>query len=257
LNAEQPKREEATVRPGHYQVLCVLALGIVFLIQLNHGLLIPAAAVLLMGGAAVLLRVRISPLLVLMALVAGQLYSARTFPGFQVAAPLQTQDVLLCAAALAYVAGHYRLLALWQNILPPDPRQRFFQGIAVVAPLHRLGRVARRPRPAALLSRAEIAWFVLQLPLFALLAQGAWIVVGARREMFDLPPAWVQLVVIAWGLVFGLLVARQLFHVRRLRQMNRATAEILLQDALWQETRGEQRRMGRWLAWWHLRRKPK
>ena len=31
--------------------------------------------------------------------------------------------------------------------------------------------------------------------------------------------------------------------------MDEATARLLLQDEVWKETRGEQRRLNRWLTW--------
>jgi hypothetical protein len=217
-------------------------------------MLVPALLVLILGAPAVMLRIRISPLFVLIPLVGGQLWRQTWAPRFGAWTALQIEDVVLCAAAMAYVAGHYRLVSLWRHILPPDPRQRYREHSPVIVPLGRLGRVAPQHRPAALLSRAEIAWFVLQLPLFALLAQGTWVVLSVPRDLFSLEPRWlVQLVQLAWALVLGLLLAGQLFRIVRLLRMERATAKMLLQDALWHETRREQRRIGRWLAWRRLR----
>src|SRR5262249_56308012 len=115
-------------------------------------------------------------------------------------------------------------------------------------------RVAPQPRPAVLLSRGEIAWFVLQLPLFAVLAQGAWVLLGARRQLLELSPRTVQFLMLAWTLTLVLFVAGHFFRYWRLLPMDGMTARMLLQDVLWHETRGEQRRIGRWLAWWKLRR---
>jgi hypothetical protein len=243
------------VLPQHYQILCGLALGVLFLVQVQQGLLLTNLAMLLMGVLAIVLRIRLSPLLVLLPLVGGQFYLQVVFRVWHTQAVLQPEDVLLCAAALGYVAGHYRLLALWGSILPADPRQRYHAQAPVVVPLGRLGKVAPQHRPAALLSRGEIAWFVLQLPLFALLAQGAWVLLGIRREVLDLTPRWMQFVSLAWALALGLFVAGQFFRYWRLLQMDRVTATMLLQDVLWHETRGEQRRIARWLAWERLRRK--
>src|SRR5436309_672537 len=50
------------------------------------------------------------------------------------------------------------------------------------------------------------------------------------------------------------LMARQLSGCWRRRGMDMPTGQVMLQDELWNETRGEQRRMGRWLAWWKMRR---
>jgi len=252
--ATLPREDAAPVRPHHYQILCGTALGALFLIQLQQGLFLLAALGMLIGAAAILLRVRISPILVLIPLILGQIWLVYPVPGLRAQTALQVEDVVLCAAALGYVAGHYRLLSLWRNILPTDPRQRYHKRAAAIVPLNRLGRVAVQHRPASLLSRTEIAWLVLELPVFALLAQGAWIVLGIQRDVFGLPARWVQLGQIIWGLTFGVLIAGQIIRSIRLLRMDRLTARMLLQDALWHETRREQRRIGRWLAWGWLRR---
>jgi hypothetical protein len=229
------------VLPQHYRVLCGLALGVIFLILLQQGLVPFAIVAALLGSVALVLRIHMSPLLVLIAVVGGQLYLQHDLPAWRPRNLLQIEDVMLCAAMLAYVAGHYRLLSLWTHILPPDPRQRRHQG-------------AVQHRPAALMSRGELAWFVVQLPLFALLAQGAWMVLSPRRQLLGLSEKWMQLLQLAWGLALVLFVASQLFRFWRLLYMDRVTAKMLLQDALWHETRREQRRIGRWLAWSRLRR---
>ena len=250
MSESRPDREEPVpVLPQHYQLLCGMALAAIFLVQLQQGLLLWGMFVFFVGAVAILLRVRISPVLVLLPLVGGQLYLQYLFPIWRQRDLLQIEDFVLCAATLAYVAGHYRLLSLWSSILPIDPRQRYHQDAAVIVPLGRLGTVAPQYRPAALLSRGELVWFLLQLPLFALLAQAAWLVLGARRELHELSPRWLQFLQLAWGLALGMFVAGQLFRLARLLRMDRVTAKMLLQDVLWHETRREQRRIGRWLAW--------
>ncbi len=243
------------VQPQNYQVLCGIALAAMFLVLLQQGLMLFGLAALLLGSAAVLLRARLSPLLVLLVVVGGELTRQYLFPALQLRGALDVEDVVLCAATLAYVAGHYRLIALWSNILPPDPRQRYHKDAHAVVPLRRLGKIARQHRPAGQMSRGELASFVLQLPLFALLAQGVWMIVGARRALHEFSPRWMQFLQLAWGLALAVFLASQLFRVWRLVSMDRMTAQVLLQDELWQETRGEQRRIGRWLAWFKVRRR--
>ena len=240
------------VQPQLYQALCGIALGVLFFIQVEQGLLLVGLAVLLLGGTAILLRVRMSPLLILLPLVGGQIAWQFMYPVFRSTAALQVGDVAFCATALAYIAGHYRLLALWSHILPADPRQRYRKDAGAIVPLGRVGRIVSQHRPAATLSRAEIAWFVLQLPLFALIAQGVWMVLAPNRQPLGLDARWVRIIEFAWGLAVVLFVAGQLLSVIRLLQMDRATARMLLQDVVWHETRREQRRIGRWLAWWRL-----
>lgn len=243
------------VLPHHYQMLCALALAAIFLVQLQQDLL-PWGVGVVLVGALILLRVRISPLVVLLPLAGSQLYLQYLFPTGRPHSLLQVEDVVLCTAALAYIGGHYRLLSLWRSILPADPRQRFHPQAAVIVPLNRLGKVALQHRPAALLSRGEIALFVLQLPIFALLAQGAWLLLGAPRELHGLSPRWIQFMLLVWGLAGSVFIVGQLFRLLRLLQMDRVIAKMVLQDALWHETRREQRRLARWLAWWKLKTRP-
>ncbi|HTD79690.1 MAG TPA: hypothetical protein VK898_18790 [Chloroflexota bacterium] len=256
MSGDEPSAVELpAVQPQHYQVLCGMALATIFLVLLQQTLVLFGLVALLMGAAAILLRARLSPILILLPVVGGQLLRQYLYPEWRLHTALDVEDVLLCAATLAYLAGHYRLLALWSNILPPDPRQRYHKGAHAVVPIARLGKVAPQHRPASHVSRGELAWFVLQLPLFALLAQGVWIVIGARRELHDLSPRWMQFLQLAWGLALGAFVAAQFFRIWRLLSIDRMTAQMLLQDELWNETRGEQRRIGRWLAWFNLRRR--
>jgi hypothetical protein len=243
------------VQPHYYQLLCVFALAAIFLVQLEQGLVLWGVAVGILGALAILIRVSISPLGVLLPLVGGQLYMQYMFPIGRPHGLLEVEDVALCTATLAYLGGHYRLLSLWRSILPADPRQRYHRESPVVVPVRRLGKVALQHRPASLLSRAELALFVLQLPMFALLAQVAWLLLGAPRELHDLSPRWIQFMLLVWGVALSLFTVGQLFRLTRLLQMDRLTAKMVLQDSLWHETRGEQRRITRWLAWWKLKQK--
>ena len=65
---------------------------------------------------------------------------------------------------------------------------------------------------------------------------------------FDVPRI-SRLLSLAWLLMVGLLVAGTVLAHWRRRQMDRAAAQLLLQDTLWRETRRGQRRIFRWLAW--------
>jgi hypothetical protein len=247
--------QAAPLLPMLYRMMAAMALAVIFLLHLDQGLTIWGSIVLVVGAMAIVLRLPISPLFVLIGVVGGQLYLHFVFPGRRPRGVLQVEDVMLCTATLAYVGAHYRLSALWRSILPRDPRQRYHRKAMTIVPLGRLGKIVSQHRPATESGPGEMVWFLLQLLLFVLLAQGAWVVLNARRELLDfLSPREFQLVLLAWGLVMGLFLAAQLFRLARLLRMDRATAEVLLQDALWQETRGEQRRIGRWLAWWRLRR---
>jgi hypothetical protein len=238
------------VKPLQYQLLCGVALGAILLVLADQGLALIIVAILMLGSAVLMRFIRLSPLVILVLVVGSQLYvhySIRSQSSHRV---LEIRDVTLCAATLAYVGGHYRLLGLWRAILPLDPRQRYHRQAPTIVPLGRIGKIAPQSRPAGLLSRAELAWFVLQLPMFTLLAQGVWIGLGVRRALHQLPLIWLQFLQLAWAIALVVFLAAQVFRFWRLVQMNAVTARMILQDDLWHETRGEQRRIARWLAWW-------
>jgi hypothetical protein len=260
--SSEPANIPALITPQHYQILCGLGLGLILLVSVEEGQTIAGLLAVLIGGLGVLLRLRLSPVLVLLALAAGRLYvqyltrlAVIDFPprGGVLFQPL---DLVLCMATLGYVAGHYRLQSIWFNILPADPRRRYRRETRLVIPADRVGKVVPPQRSASLLTPAELAWFVLQLPLAALAAQGVWWLLSVRWSLTGLPPRLTQVLVLLWLVVIGLLVVGQLFRTWRRRQMDVATARTLLQDVLWNETRGEQRRIARWLAWWRLRDRP-
>jgi hypothetical protein len=85
------------------------------------------------------------------------------------------------------------------------------------------------------------------------LAQVAGFLLRQQWGLIDLPPRWKQFGAVAWALLLVMFLAAHAFrHWRRL-QLDRVGALIMLQDLLWNETRGEQRRIQRWLAWKKLR----
>jgi hypothetical protein len=165
---------------------------------------------------------------------------------------LHVRDLALAIGLIAYVAANYRLQSLTAHILPPDPRQKRDQ-------LRRLGRwwgreyePMQQKRGARLLTPQEIAQFVLTLPLWAILGQAAWVVIAQRWTLAVFPMRLHRLIALSWLLIVGAVtVGTILAHWRR-RQMDPATAALYLQDTLWKETRREQRRTFRWLAWRRL-----
>ncbi|MSQ93243.1 MAG: hypothetical protein EXR98_01660 [Gemmataceae bacterium] len=247
-----------TVR--HYQALCGLALAAILLLlfqQSSRSILNPAVTtfihvmILLIGVVGILYPVRLSPMLVLFGIAAPmaleQFYSNRALgPDLRAGRILDLADMLMCMAGLVFFVGYYRLHGLWFGVLPADRRQ----------PSGMSGPPKRRSEDS--LSLAELAPLVITVPAFALLAEFACMVLKLRWTVVDLPPQWQQgqqLLLAAWTILLGLTVGAQSFRYWRRVQMDRTTALLMLQDVLWNETRGEQRRLQRWLAWRRLREK--
>jgi hypothetical protein len=237
----EPAKGPITVK--HYQAICALALAAIVLIQMQTSFP-PVLNVLTLavGLAGVLYRLWFGPVFVLLAMTGGhvveqwnanQIFQA-DFRSFRF---LDVADLLLCVATLTYIAGHYRLHGLWFNIFPYDPRQR-----EKTAP-------SGQARSEQSLAPAELIWLLLPLPLFAFAAEWFTLLLRQHWNLVGLPPRWRQFLAFSWLLLVTMFVAAHFFRYWRRLQMDRATAQLLLQDILWHETRGEQRRLNRWVAW--------
>jgi hypothetical protein len=215
----------------HYRFLAMLGLGILFVllwqleaanpilaqVQFFLSLALPAG-----GAIALFARRPIGPLLVLMPLSACLFLSREADGGDHGLEPL---DLALCMTALAYSASHYRLLAL--------------RCPAGAAP-------ARSQRPV---EPGELIGLLVQLPLCTAAAEGVWYFVARQQVLESEYRRWMQFLTLTWLTAFGLFAARLAFRYWRSRSMDATVAQLVLQDVLWQETRGEQRRLNRWLAW--------
>ena len=147
--------------------------------------------------------------------------------------PLDIADLLLCMATLTYLIAQYRLHGLWFGVLPADARRS----------------AAEAARSEESMSPAELLGLIVPIPAAAFLAQIACLLLRQHWTLIELPPRWRQLLAIAWSLLLVMFLAAHAFRYWRRLQMDRATALLMLQDVLWNETRGEQRRINRWIAW--------
>jgi hypothetical protein len=269
----------------NYTFLCLVALLGVLLVQM---VALPRAGALwvllpvLIGLAGLLLRWQAAPLVFLLTL-GGVLYVNDILQSpFRATRPVAVTSpgipLLLAIAALAYVAGHYRLQSLVKRVFPPDPRR---------APGPRrpgAATPARRPSPQvperrspALASPGELAWLLLALPSWGLLALIAYrvLVLHDSPDLFgnDVPWAtadWsdssgvpsLQVVtdvlwhgrLLLWVLGFGTLVVSGVIGAIAWGRASRAEAEVFLHDTVWRETRREQRLLVAWRVWARWRR---
>jgi hypothetical protein len=251
----------------HYTMLCIGSLGVMALALFVRGLdtlsLLPA----LVGALAMLLRWRTGALGVLMIVV--WLLAAQHWPvlhpvfigqeatwlfyysGFGGHPPPFVQpalanayegfgwaDLLLCAATLAYFAGHYRLLSVTQRIFPEDPRRRVKQG------------TPQERRSPQLVAGREILTLLAPVPLWIALAWLCWRWLERKQTVeLDIDDRWWQVMILAWlfGLIF--LFAAALLRYASQGRMRPNEAALFLQDTLWRETSREQRRINRWISW--------
>ena len=258
--SQAPATPAAAISPRHYQALCGLALAAIFLIQLQQATmatqlsLIVNLLIVFVGAVGVLYRARISPVTVMIALAAPmvhrQYYANQDFNvHFPTSAPLEVADLVLSMAVLTYFIGHYRLHGLWFGVLPADARMQPAEAGTKPGP--------PRLRSEESLTVAELMTLIFTVPMFALVAELACMWVRRQGTPIDLPPRWQQFVAVAWTLLLTMFLVAHAFRYWRRLQLDRVGALILLQDLLWNETRGEQRRIQRWLAWKRLSERKK
>lgn len=167
-------------------------------------------------------------------------------------------EVTLAVAVLVYVAAHWRLLGLLKQAVPGDARR---------------GKKAARPRLRGrwLLPDEDTKRTPARVPvrdLFVLVGQGVLFAVAGYsllvRLSFETAPvevpvpdrAW-QLLLAAWSGLVLLLGGHLTFMVLRWEMAGKDEALLYLQDQAWSATRGEQRRINRWVVWGRLNRQRK
>jgi hypothetical protein len=256
--------EETAVRT--YGLICFTALMVLVLTLVQRGRLdFPGLLPVLVGLIGLVGRWGSTPPLFLLTLsfvildlhltFVRQWEITASFRRFQVA------DLIMVAAALAFLGAFYRLLGLTRQIFPADPRPRKRPWPVPAAWL------ASRPAPGAgpwrrstrLLMPEEVFFFVLTVLGWTLAARLGQLALARADNPLALSPTYWHAMLLLWFLGLCLLVARSLFGYAWLRRLTVAEACLLLEDELWHATRGEQRLVQRWLAWARLkgRRKEK
>jgi len=235
-----------------YFVICLVSMSVIWLVLLRRAL--PTSATLfpiLVGILGIAARWRLAPVLLLATLAVCLKFEST----YDVRKTFHVSDLILCTATLAYIVAQFRLQSLTDHVIPVDPRRR--QGpprwqVGFLTIRHQ-PRVVREARSPTLVNREEIGMLILGSALWAGLAQVCWNLLPVDHPYLDFPsPVW-RAVVVAWIIGAGLYVVFGLLDYWSQRSMSREEAAVFLQDVLWKETRGEQRRLNRWHVWARLR----
>lgn len=253
----QSSRGVEKADPRHYQYACSLALAFIFVVQMDQGFLFAGLLVAGVGLLGVWARMRYGPLWFLTAFGLAQALPNLLGLDFRVGAGganFNITDLVLALAVVVFVAGLYSLQAIWNNILPLDPRERAGAKVRRFPWFAALQPMAPRRRPVGDLTRREIAVLLLGAIPAVGLAQAAWLILAAPPNALDLSTRLWQIVFVSAALVLGGFFIGQAMWLWKRRRMSLPMAVLLLQEDLWQQTRGDQCRVQRWLAWDRVRR---
>jgi len=238
--------EEVQARNYFLVVLCALALILIMLLRRGYGIasLVPvpraSSAWSCPGGPC--------PSLPVFSLAAILFRHGSGWLPDVVAEPqsFSLSGWLLSAATLAYCAAVFRLQGFMSTFFPADVAKKF-------RPASGPARLENR-RNAELVPPEEIAWLIVSVPIFALLAQiAAWFLSHLSEGWTELDQRIFQAIALTWILILAVGFIAGLLGLVQWRRMSPLEAKIYLQDTVWYETRREQRRLQRWLVW--LRRK--
>jgi hypothetical protein len=231
-----------------YVGLGAASLGLLLLVLLERGQnLVVSALILIVGAVGLLNAQRLAPILVLALVTVNELFKqfgsdidldSELLPVFRVG------DVVLCAALLGYVAAQYRIQGLSHFILPADDPPEITRNPSRT-PLP-------RKRSGHSVTSQELSLLAVSLPFWAILAQLVWTWLNYPRVLLGWDWRVARAAVCLLGLIACLWVTNHVLDYARRRRMTLAEARLLLQDTLWNETRGEQRWFARWLAWFWL-----
>ena len=102
---------------------------------------------------------------------------------------------------------------------------------------------------------SELLLFLASVPAFAIVANLLWVRLALDSTLFPgiLPPHWWQALVVIWFSALVLLCAHTFLAYLGRTLAGPEESLLYLQDQLWSATRGEQRRINRWLVWARLR----
>lgn len=160
---------------------------------------------------------------------------------------VQLMDLLAAPALLAYLGAQYRLFALCGAAVPVDPRPR----------LDRPNGDLPEPRPPEQVTPREPIRLIAVMAACMIVGQLAWqwvmsdwLAIGNDMpEYLALKTVPWRMISLIWLLGSGMILLIGVFRLLRIYRMSRDESAMVAVDTLWAETRGEQRRIARWIAW--------
>lgn len=212
-----------------YLIVGLAALGLIGFGPLRSGDYRAALGPILIGTGGLLFLGRMAPLGVLAALAAGLVLTSRR------SAPL-TNDILLGLGVVVYLIAQYRLFALRAGAVPGEEDGE------------------PRVRTDADVPARELSAVLLTAAASVIAAVMFWEMTALIRPRWRLSAANWRLQVLVWILGFVLLVVAGAIAYWAARRQSTDEALLALRDEFWRETRGEQRKINRWLAWARRRR---
>jgi hypothetical protein len=224
-----------------YRILAMAALALVFLSHPEPDRVIPMALLVIVGFGVLYLPRFVGSGVFLLVLAFLELVAARPWMRFRPAhMTFDLGEMMLAAGTLLFVGSLHRLHSLVLSAAPHDPR---------------LAEKSPRPlppqtRPESSLSAEEIVVWLLTVPVCVLAAELLRRALNRPTPIDDLVPWRIAHVFVAlWLLVGDVLVFWTIFDYWRRTNMDPDVARMYLEDVTWRETRRDQGRMGRWLAW--------
>jgi hypothetical protein len=258
-----PKTSESPAgRPlvRDYSAVALGALAVSGLILYFERLGIWGLVVVLVGVVGVLVRWGLAAGLFLVLLTVFTLFEPHVsfHPGRFRRRGTDMTDLILAVAVVAYVAAQLRLQTLTRFAVPPDPRRQFRppgkrvkgRWLLPTEPAH---RTTAEGNPG------EVVLLLIGAAIFVLVASLLWFRLASESPPMwvDFPPPLWHIVVVVWSTVLALAAMHAFLAYLGRTYAGRDESLLYLQDQLWTATRGEQRRLNRWLAWARLRRQRK
>jgi hypothetical protein len=236
----EPKSMFDTWRqPGtfHYVLFCAGGMVAVFLAMLPYHFRVWALLPIAVGLLGAFTRLGA----ILFAVAVALALSFSQHLPFGQRALLRIPELIAAGGVLAYAIGHYRLQVIQLHAFAEGKKEP-------------ASDQPRRRHPRWVTS-TELGQALLALPTAAIVAQIVWFLLMRMPARLRWREVW-PFIVAVWILAIVFAVVGGAFAWWRRQQMTVEEATLFLQDQLWQDTRRDQRRVARWLAWAVARRKP-